>query len=201
LKWFPQPQGATLYVGDQLTCERLAGLINILDQHEKFHQLNPAVADWHARLAFIQVCLFPLYLGVTGVHTNIHKQKVWKFLYGKTKTGTGSLKNIAGFLRVSNLPLDAKKDLNRVEDFLTTVTEAHVVAALREVRARHEGEIAALTPKQLANLLVDEVLDQFVETTFQESPQTRVSLIWFSKRIPRTECLCKNDTKTNRYHD
>jgi len=58
--WSPNPDQSTLYFGDQLTCERLAGLINILDEYQKYHQLNPAVADWHARLAFVQVLFFPL---------------------------------------------------------------------------------------------------------------------------------------------
>lgn len=112
-----------------------------------------------------------LCIGVRGgSHIQFHKQKIWKILYGKTKTGTGSLFSLAGHLSVSNLPLDAKKDLNRVEDFLTTVTEAHVVAALRTALSSC-NEDPERTPVGLANLLVDKVLDSFVDCTFEESPK------------------------------
>lgn len=43
--------------------------------------------------------------------------------------GTGTLKNLAALLDASNLPADSKKDVNRVEDFLQTVTEGYVVTA------------------------------------------------------------------------
>ena len=90
-------------------------------------------------------------------------------LYGKTKTGTGSLFNLAAHLSVSNLPKDAKKDLNRVEDFLTTVTEAHVVAALETLMKNKGGpEAVGDDPESFCLTLVDELLESFVDYKFRE---------------------------------
>lgn len=58
---------------------------------------------------------------------------IWKYLFAKGKNGAGTLRSIAAELNTANLPLNAKKDLNRVEDFLETVTEAHIVCAMMKV--------------------------------------------------------------------
>ena len=57
MKGFPS-QEPFLTFGDQLTCERIAGLIRLMqDDVEDYTAIVPCVADWHARQAYVMVCL------------------------------------------------------------------------------------------------------------------------------------------------
>jgi len=105
-------------------------------------------------------------------------QGFWNKLFVAKATGKGTLRHLAGVLSAGNLPSDAKKDLNRVEDFLQTVTEGHVCAALMKYFRITKTD---QTPNwQLPNDLqaraqwisrhLDQFLDHFADLTLPETP-------------------------------
>ena len=75
----------------------------------------------------------------------------------------------------SNLPGDAKKDLNRVEDFLKTVTEAHIVCALCQILGipSREADIEVAHDEDLDAWLhqkLDLFVSTFLDLAFQAPP-------------------------------
>ena len=50
----------TLFIGDQLTCERARGAQKSVQSEvlpeDQLRGLVPATADWHAKMCFLQVC-------------------------------------------------------------------------------------------------------------------------------------------------
>jgi len=59
-KWYDSPDFPSSFVcGDQLTVERIASLIRILDEDgeevDQLSKLIPAATDWHTRLNYVDV--------------------------------------------------------------------------------------------------------------------------------------------------
>jgi len=101
--------------------------------------------------------------------------------------GIGSLQNLAAVLNASNLPADSKKDVNRVEDFLQTVTEAYILTAFLELLEMDSfdaipaiGDSSDLSGWVLG--VLDRFLDTYVDFKFEESQSLPTPLIVKSHR-------------------
>jgi len=118
-KWYDSPDFPSSFVcGDQLTVERIASLIRILDEDgeevDQLSKLIPAATDWHTRLNYVDWIWMLLYKP-----NDVHKPGSWAHL--------------ATCLGYKNLPTKGKKDFNRAEDFVETITEAHIIGHVMEL--------------------------------------------------------------------
>jgi hypothetical protein len=87
---------------------------------------------------------------------------------------------LKGVLEASNLPTDAKRDLNRVEDHLQKVTEGGIVASLatffglENVTDDPKWTLPAAADEKTKWLTakLDQYLDMFFDLTLRKEPPT-----------------------------
>jgi len=78
--WFGSDEFPSTFAhGDQLTVEKLAGLIRLMKEaRQDYTKINPGITDWHARQALADVCMFVCLGGwlVGAKISNLHKELV-----------------------------------------------------------------------------------------------------------------------------